>query len=208
MTGKDSGSVIDGIVAQLRAHGGDGRGIAVTVEDGGAGHEHVRTRPGDLRDVGHANPTINLKADGIAGVVDDLAHLSQLPERGRDELLTSEAGVHRHQQDHVDLVQQVLQALYAAAGIEDQAGLAALVTDQLQGTVDVAGGLGVKRDNAGASLGEVHDELVYGRCHQVHVNGRLDAVVAQCLAYHRSDGEVGHIVIVHDVKVNDVRSRC
>src|SRR5690606_17208062 len=177
MTGKDSGSVIDGSVAQLRAHGGDGPGVAVAVEDGGARHEHVRAGTGNLPDIGHANSSVHFKADGVAGVVDDLAYLRQLPERGRNELLTTETGVYRHQQDHVDLVQQVLQALDAAAGIEDQTGLAALVADQLQRTVHVAGSLRVEGDDAGAGLGKVHDQLVHRRYHQMHVDGGLDAVI-------------------------------
>ena len=40
--------------------------------------------------------------------------------------------------------------------------------------------------------------------HQVHVHGRRDAVFAQRVEHQRPDGQVGHVVIVHDVKVDNV----
>jgi hypothetical protein len=45
------------------------------------------------------------------------------------------------------------------------------------------------------------------RNHQVNINGGLDAVVAKRLADHGSNGQVGHVVVVHDVKVNHVGAR-
>ena len=41
----------------------------------------------------------------------------------------------------------------------------------------------------------------------MHVDGRLDAVAAQRLADQRTDGEIGHVVVVHHVEVDDVRTR-
>ena len=38
----------------------------------------------------------------------------------------------------------------------------------------------------------------------MHVNRRLDAVVLERLANHRADGQVGHVVVIHDVEVDGV----
>jgi hypothetical protein len=88
--------------------------------------------------------------------------------------------------------------------VEHQAGLAALAVDQLQRAVDVLAGLGVEGDVGGAGLGEVRDDAVHRLDHQVHVDGRGDAVLAQGLADQRADGQVGHVVVVHDIEVHDV----
>jgi hypothetical protein len=90
--------------------------------------------------------------------------------------------------------------------VEDQPGLAAFALDQLQGAVDVLGGLGVEGDVAGPGLGEIGDDPVDRLDHQVHVDGRGHAVLAQGLADQRTDRQVGYVVIVHHVEVHDVRA--
>ena len=67
--------------------------------------------------------------------------------------------------------------------------------------------LRVERDVRRARVREVADDAVHGRHHEVHVDGRRDAVLAQGAADHGTDGEVRHVVVVHDVKVHDVRAR-
>eukprot|EP00966_Prymnesium_polylepis_P199914 4632895-Prymnesium_polylepis.1 len=65
---------------------------------------------------------------------------------------------------------------------------------------DVAGRLRVEGDVVGAHLGEVLDDPVDGRHHQVDVDGRGDAVVLEGLAHHRADRQVGHVVVVHHLR--------
>jgi hypothetical protein len=66
--------------------------------------------------------------------------------------------------------------------------------------------LRVERDVRGARVGEVLDDAVDGRDHEVDVDGRRDAVLAQGRADHGADRQVGHVVVVHDVEVHDVRA--
>ena len=42
------------------------------------------------------------------------------------------------------------------------------------------------------------------RNHQVHINGSFHTVVTKGLANHGSNGQVGNVVVVHDVKVHYV----
>ena len=65
-------------------------------------------------------------------------------------------------------------------------------------------GLGMETDPGRARLGEIRDQPVDRTHHQVHVDGRRDAVLAQRLADQRPDREVGHVVVVHDVEVDEV----
>jgi hypothetical protein len=91
-------------------------------------------------------------------------------------------------------------------GVEYQARSTAAVTDKLKGPIDVFAGLGMEGDVAGAGFGEVGDDAVDRFHHQVHVDGRFDAETAQRFANHRPDGEVGDIMVVHDVEMDDVRA--
>ncbi len=59
-------------------------------------------------------------------------------------------------------------------------------------------------DVAGTGLGEVTDHAVDRRDHQVGIDLGADAVITQRLAHHRPDGQVGHVMIVHHVEVDDI----
>ena len=46
-----------------------------------------------------------------------------------------------------------------------------------------------------------------GTHHQMHVDRRSYFVISQRLADHWSDRKVRHVVIVHDIEMNDIRAR-
>jgi hypothetical protein len=81
---------------------------------------------------------------------------------------------------------------------------AAALADQPDGAVDVLARLRVEGDPRGTRLREVGHDAVHRLDHQVHVDRRGDAVLAQRLAHQRADGQVRHVVVVHDVEVDDV----
>ncbi len=64
--------------------------------------------------------------------------------------------------------------------------------------------LGVEGNDTGTGLGKILNHLIDGRDHQMHVDGGGDAIVPKGLTDHRADGEIGHIVVIHDVKMNDI----
>src|SRR5690606_27846234 len=101
-----------------------------------------------------------------------------------------ETRVYRHEEQHVELVHHIIDAIEPGGGIEHQPRLAAQVADQLQGAIHMAGGLGVEGDPAGAGIGEHADHVIHRLHHEVNIDGRGHPVVAQRLAYHRADGEV------------------
>ena len=67
----------------------------------------------------------------------------------------------------------------------------------------MAAGFGVERDDVGAGFDERANHVVHGFNHQVHVYRRA-GVRTQRGANHRPEGKVGHIVVVHHVKMNHV----
>ena len=69
----------------------------------------------------------------------------------------------------------------------------------------------MKADDVGAGGGKRAGERVHRLHHQVHIERRLaavalDAMRLQRLRHHRADGQVRHVVIVHDVEVDPVRA--
>ncbi len=66
--------------------------------------------------------------------------------------------------------------------------------------------LWVEGDVAGAGCEKVTDHAVHRTNHQVHVDRGGDAMLAQRRADHRADGQVGHVVVVHHVEMDDVRT--
>ncbi len=56
----------------------------------------------------------------------------------------------------------------------------------------------------GARFDEVTDDAVHRSDHQVCIDRRGDPVLAQRSADHRADGQVRHIVVVHDIEMHDV----
>ena len=187
---------IDGLLVGL-----DGAGL---LEDGTSSNEHINTGLADLLDVVDLDTAIDLETAVDASVIDYLASLAGLVKSAGDEGLSTETGVDAHEEDDVELVQNELGDVQGGGGVEDEAGLAATVLDELEGAVDVVGGLGVEGDVGGAGVDEVGDGGVNGADHEVDVDGGGNTVVTEGLADHGADGQVGNVVVVHDVEVDDV----
>ena len=64
----------------------------------------------------------------------------------------------------------------------------------------------MERDVGSPGVREVLHDSIHGRDHEVHVDGRRDAVLAQRRADHGADRQVRDVVVVHDVEVHDVRA--
>ncbi|KAG1246384.1 hypothetical protein G6F68_014663 [Rhizopus microsporus] len=62
----------------------------------------------------------------------------------------------------------------------------------------------MEADVGGTGLGEIRNDAVHRLDHQVHVDRRGHAVLAQGRADHRADGQVRHVVVVHHVEVDPV----
>ena len=54
--------------------------------------------------------------------------------------------------------------------------------------------------------GKIRHDTVDRFHHQVHVNRCGDAVITQRLEYHRADSQIGNVVIIHNVEMDDIRA--
>jgi hypothetical protein len=66
-------------------------------------------------------------------------------------------------------------------------------------------GFGVKGDDIGARFGKHRDQAIDRLDHQMNIDGDL-YVGANSLTNHRADGQIGNVMVVHDVKMNPVRA--
>jgi hypothetical protein len=187
-----------------RTHRVDRRAVVLRAEDRGPRHERVGTSRRDRTDVLYLDAAVDLEPDLAAAAVDQLAHAPDLGQRRGDERLAAEAGVHGHEQHHVDLLQHVVQPVERRGGVQHQPWPAPVLADEPDGAVDVLARLGVERDPGGARLREVRHDPVHWLHHQVHVDRRGDAGLAQRLADQRADRQVRHVVVVHHVEVHEV----
>mmetsp|Transcript_38520 Transcript_38520/g.90418 ORF Transcript_38520/g.90418 Transcript_38520/m.90418 type:complete len:291 (+) Transcript_38520:52-924(+) len=198
-------------LGEVGAHGIDGGLVRVLVarglEDGRASDDHVHARLRHRLDVVDVDAAVDLEADVETRFIDHLAGLTRLHEGVLDELLPAEARVDGHEEDDVDLVHHVLAHAEVGGGVEHETSLAPTLADEGEGAVDVVGRLRVEGDVRRAGRDEVGDDRVDRRNHEVNVDGRGDAVVAERLAHHRADGEVRDVVVVHNVEVDHVRAR-
>ena len=68
------------------------------------------------------------------------------------------------------------------------------------------GSFRVEGDDIGAGLGEIGNDAINRLDHQMHVNRRRSAR-ANGFANQRPNRQIGHIMVVHHVKVNPVGAR-
>src|SRR5699024_1234559 len=147
-----SGSV-GGVAPGELTQGGDLLGGVLGPVDGGAGDEHVRAGLGAALDGLAADAAVDLDVHLEVRLADRGAGAADLREHRLQEALPAEAGLDRHDQQHVELADDVQQRLDGGGGAEGHAGLgvlAAQVAGQLHGG---AGGLEVEGHRGGAGLG-------------------------------------------------------
>ena len=118
-----------------------------------------------------------------------------------EELLAAEARLDGHQQQHVELGQQVLVGLDRGGRLERHAGAGAVAAD-LAGQPDRRRGrLDVEGDRAAARLDVRHGVPVGVLDHQVRVERQVGGP-GQRLDHRRAEGQVRDEVVVHHVDVH------
>jgi hypothetical protein len=79
-----------------------------------------------------------------------------------------------------------------------------MLANQLDGSIHVLAGLGMKTDIARPGGREVRHDAIHRAHHQVHIDRHRYAAVLQSGAHHRPHSQIGHIVIVHHVEVDQI----
>ena len=182
----------------------DGAGRVFGAVHGRAGHEHVGPGLRAPFDGLLADSPVDLEPHGGAVLGDQRARAAELGQHHVQEVLTAEARFHRHQQEHVDLGQQVLAGLHGRAGVHGEPGARARGADGAQRPHRGLRRLDVDRHVARAGLGVARCPPVGLLDHQVTVEGQR-GVLEERLDHGQAQGEVRHEVVVHHIHVQPVR---
>jgi hypothetical protein len=176
------------------------------LKDGRSGNHHVNSSFGNFLDIINLDTSIDFQTAVQVVVIDKFSCFSGLIKGTRNEGLSTETGVDGHEKNDIKLVQDVFGSIKWCTRVENKSGLAASFLDQLEGSIDVFSGLRVEGDVRGSSIDEICDGLVDGGHHKMDINRSGDTVITKGLAHHRSNRQVWHVVIVHDIKVNNISS--
>ena len=181
------------------------RGV-VGLVDGRSRNEVVSSRLGRFLDRRAGDSAVDLDPHVQARRLDGSARARNLRHHLLDEGLASEAGFHRHDQDHVELAEDVQVGLDPRGRAQRQARAPAHRPD-LAGEADRRlGRLGVEGDGLASKLGVDGRPAVRVLDHEMGVDGDRTGLHGR-LGQRQAEGEVWDEVIVHDVHVREVRIR-
>ena len=173
-------------------------------EDRRAGHDDVRSVTDQVRQVVQIDPAVDLDGDVELFFPDPgFERPDLLRKAGGDEFLASPAGIDGHEEDEIELAEDLLQQVDGCRGIEGQAGLAAQFLDERDVLVEMGGGLQVEGDPVGPGLMEEGDEGARLLDHEMDVQGQ-GGLVLQGGHELGAQGQVGDEVSVHDVDMDEV----
>ena len=119
-----------------------------------------------------------------------------------NKFLAAKTGIHAHDQDVVDKVENFRERLDRRSGIENHTGLASVRGDEVEGAVKVNTGFLMNGNPIGPSVGKFGNEQVWIFDHQVTIEGHVE-LFAKGANDRRADGEIGDEVAVHNVQVKD-----
>jgi hypothetical protein len=154
-----SGAGEDGGATGGEEIGGVLRDVAVAA-DGVAGDEEFCAGADDIGDGFQGDAAIHFNAEIKCARFAGFGEASHFVERVVDEFLAAEAGVHGHDEDMVDDVENVVESVDRSGGIDDDAGFAAIGLDEMESAVKMDAGFLVDGNPVGAGFGEGGDELI------------------------------------------------
>ena len=155
-------------------------------------------------DVVGTDAAVDLDLRLRAGLVDAPPQGGDLRKDGGDEALPSEAGVHRHEKDIVQLREDLVQGADRCCGVQGDARGGPGFPDEMHRPVQVRHRLLMHGDHVGAGPREALDEAVRPLDHQVHVQRQIRLLVDR-LHHQGTDRQVRDEVAVHDVQVEQPR---
>ena len=125
------------------------RGIVRPTKDRRARDEDVGPCRNDLCCIVRFDPAVHLKECMTLGLIDQLTCPHDFLQYGRDELLSSESRIHRHDQEQIDVAKDFFHADERGRGIQRDAGLDPPLFDGLNRAVKMRAGLHVHREIIG-----------------------------------------------------------
>src|ERR1700761_6717958 len=167
------------------------------MEDGAAGYEDIGACFAQAAGVFGGHATIDLDEGIKAPVVDHTAEVADLLVGVGDKFLTAEPRVDAHDQDGVEILQDVGEKIDGGARVEGDAGFHAKAFYLLDIPVDMWAGFEVDGEPVGAGFSEGFRIAFRFFDHQVDVAG-LCGGFADLLDDRQSETDVWNEPAVHD----------
>ena len=175
-------------------------------EDGGSSHQGVSPGISEQAGVLTVDTPVDLDEGLGSGTENHLLELPHLLDGMWDELLSAETGIHTHDEDDIDLVEDVFEDRDWSGGIDGDAGLHALGVDMLEYTMEMVARLVMNTNQKSPNFGKAVDEFFGMHNHEVQVE-RLFGTTRNGLDSRQSEGDVGDKNTVHHVNVQPIAWR-
>jgi 1-acyl-sn-glycerol-3-phosphate acyltransferase len=175
-------------------------------EHGRAGNEGVSAGFGTTLDGVERDAAINLKPNVTAALIEQGTRATYLFQHKIQELLPTEARFNGHDQDHVQLIEQIGIRLDRGGRLQRHRRPGTLGADFSSQTHRCGCGFDVEGDTLGACLNIRGSPTVGVGNHQVRIDGLSDRC-GQRLDDGHTDREVRHEVVVHHIHVQEIGAR-
>ena len=167
----------------------------------GAGYQDVGPGGHQFGGVVRGHAPVHLDVQAGVVLVGQGAQFADLADGEGNELLPAKAGIHAHEQHHVQLGQQVFDHGQGRMRIERHGGLGPQPGDFRHGAFQVRGGLGMHAHQIRARVHELGQIALGPLNHQVHVEEET-ALLAQRLDDGWTQGDVGDEKPIHDIPMH------
>ena len=120
--------------------------------------------------------------------------------------MTAEAGIDRHDQDQIDLGENFLNRTERGRGIQSHPCLHTSFLDRLYRAMEMWTGFHMHREIVRTSFGELGDEGVGVRYHEMDIERQLSDF-SERRHDRRTDGQIRNEMPVHDIDMEEVSPR-
>jgi hypothetical protein len=127
---------------------------------------------------------------------------SNFVERVGNKFLAAEAGVHAHDQDVVNEVEDLSESFYGRGGIKHYAGFASMRSDEVETAIEMDASLLMDGYPVGASFREFGNEEIGILDHEVTIERDFE-LAAKRANHGWAYGEIGDKVAVHDIEMEN-----
>jgi hypothetical protein len=142
-----------GIESGLQESAGIFAGVPL-LEYGAAGDKNLGTGTHYVGDGVVVDAAVDLNAEAESSGLPDFREQFNFLQRRVDKGLTTEAGVHAHDQDMMNQRKNLIEGVDRCCRVYDHSGLTSVGGDQMKGAIEMDAGFLVDRDPISASFGK------------------------------------------------------
>jgi hypothetical protein len=190
-----------GVESGLQEAPGISTGISM-LENGATRDQDLGTGTHHVGDGLVMDATVNFDAEAELARLADSREQFNFLEGRVDKGLTTEAGVHAHDENVVDQGKNFIEGVDRCGRVYDHSGLASVRGDQMKGAIEMDAGFLVDRDPSSAGFRESGDEFVRPFNHEMTIEWDFRDFAKRGYD-RRSDRDIRDEVAIHNVHVEN-----